>query len=125
MNKDSSIADILFPGQSLDCDIMGARVSSVVRLDNEFVLTLAGGCGEWVGVDRYSQQEVKNSGSDEIVIVFGYMEQDDTTVRASDTTDEALTRWWGEDTPLRLVSTPGQPFVLYEDNERGVCIPRS
>ena len=106
MDKDTSITDILFPGVSLDCDLDGLSVASILRVDNEFILVL-------------------NTREDAITLVFGWDEGPLSATAVADMCEETLLHWLEKDEYLYLVGAVGKPYLLYANLLQGVCIPRT
>lgn len=106
MNKDTRISDILFPGVVLDCEVDGLTVSSVLRIDNEFILSLI--------VDE-----------EPLNLVFGWDKDTPTATAVADACEETLLYWQEKGSSLHLVGAVGKPYLLYSSLIQGVCIPRS
>lgn len=100
---------------SRDIELDGVQVRSVIRLDGEFMLTLAGGSGYWIeDGDRIDLAVV-----DDVDIRFGISPEP-----AAAMFEEILTSWQNAAVPLAFVGAPGRDLLIIETADRWLPLPR-
>ncbi len=110
------------PGDAdLDVDVDGLHLTSVLRLDHDFIVKASGGIGWWKSADGTSH-EVQNVEDFDLfwncVPTPGYE-------WISDDIDARLNRWLKEAMPFRCLGSPTKAFLLIADRDDGIVVPRT
>ncbi len=114
---------VALPGdRDLDIDFHDVTVSGVIRLDYEFVITMAGGFGRWAD-DNGEMVDIDSI--DQMDIAFGRSQATDESLRLF---HDRLAGWANDGTQLRFVGAPGRCFLLLDESTVGVaggaaCLP--
>jgi hypothetical protein len=117
------------PGDlDLDFDVDNLTIFNLVVLDDELSFEIRGGFGSW---SKYHDEPVAEVPASEDLVeevtgsVIVGLPTDNERSEYRDWYVGRLRHWESRGTQLRLLSSPGRPSTLMEDQENWVVIPRS
>lgn len=106
-----------------DLDIPTAQLVSVVRRDNDFIVTLAGGHGEWVNTHTGARETI--APPIDITITLAYKNKGRWKPHNVNAIENLLNHWRDTRTPLQMIAAPGRATILIDNHQKFLPLGRS